>query len=107
MSRETLTSHPAKGIARTAMLVFDTEARTDRTQRLTFGSHRFVDGQLVKEKLFYGHGLPLKDRPILERHLATRSAVVPEEDNNVSLLTRQQFVEKLFKNAWPRGEEAQ
>jgi len=85
-----------------AMLVFDTETRTDRTQRLTFGSYRFiVAGQLVKENLFHGDGLPAKDRQILERHVATPSAVIPDEDDHdVSLLTRHQFVEKLFKNAY-------
>ena len=53
-----------------AMLVFDTETRTDRTQRLTFGSYRFiVDGKLVKENLFYGDDLPVNDRRILERYV--------------------------------------
>src|SRR5260370_32219321 len=85
-----------------AMLVFDAESRVDRTQRLTLGSYRFVvDGQLVKESLFYGDDLPFKDRRILERHVATPSAVVPAEENHdVALLTRDQFVDKLFKNAY-------
>jgi len=85
-----------------AMFVFDTETRTDRTQRLTFGSDRFiVDGQLAKENLFYGDDLPAKDRRILERHVATPSAVIPNEDeHDVSLLTRDQFVDKLFKDAY-------
>jgi hypothetical protein len=85
-----------------AILVFDTETRTDRTQRLTFGSYRFiVAGQLVKENLFHGDGLPAKDLRILERHVATPTAVVLDEDNHdVSLLTRHQFVDKLFKNAY-------
>jgi hypothetical protein len=85
-----------------AMLVYDAETRTDRTQRLTFGSYRFiVAGQLVKENLFYGDDLPAKDRRILERHVAAPSAVIPDEENHsVSLLTRHQFVEKLFKNAY-------
>jgi hypothetical protein len=85
-----------------AMLIFDTETRTDRTQRLTFGSYRFVaGGQLVKENLFYGDALPIKDRRILERHVAEPSAITPDEDaHDVSLLTRDQFVDKLFKNAY-------
>ena len=85
-----------------AMLVFDAESRVDRTQRLTLGSYRFVvDGQLVKESLFYGDDLPVKDRRILERHVATPSTVVPAEENHdVALLTRDQFVDKLFKNAY-------
>src|SRR5713226_5001249 len=82
-----------------AMLVFDTETRTDRTQRLTFGSYRFVVAeQVVTENLFYGDDLPAKDRRILERHVATPTAVILDEDiHDVSLLTRHQFVEKLFK----------
>lgn len=85
-----------------AMLVFDTETRTDRTQRLTFGSYRFVVAeQVVTEKLFYGDDLPAKDRRILERHVATPTAVILDEDiHDVSLLTRHQFVDKLFKNAY-------
>src|SRR5260370_6020013 len=85
-----------------AMLVFDTETRTDRTQRLTFGSYRFIIGeQLLKENLFYGDDLPAKDRRILERHVAPPSAVISDEENHdISLLTRHQFVERLFKNAY-------
>ena len=85
-----------------AMLVFDAETRTDRTQRLTFGSYRFVvGGQFTKENLFYGDDLPARDRRILERHVATSSAAIPDGDNHeLSLLTRDQFVEKLFKNAY-------
>jgi len=85
-----------------AMLVWDTETRTDQTQRLTFGSYRFVvDGHLATENLFYGDDLPVKDRRILERHVATPSAAIPDEDeHDVSLLTRDQFVDKLFKNAY-------
>jgi len=41
------------------MFVWDTETRTDKTQRLTFGSYRLVEaGLLVKENLFYGPALP-------------------------------------------------
>jgi rRNA maturation protein Nop10 len=85
-----------------AMLVFDTETRTDQTQRLTFGSYRFiVGGQLACENLFYGDDLPVGDRRILERHVAAPSAVIPDEDNHdVTLLTRHQFVDNLFKNAY-------
>ncbi|MGB7081353.1 MAG: hypothetical protein WBD54_06920, partial [Candidatus Acidiferrales bacterium] len=45
-----------------AMLVFDTETRTDATQRLTFGSYRFlVAGQCREEGLFYADDLPARD----------------------------------------------
>jgi len=85
-----------------AMLVFDTETRTDRSQRLTFGSYRFIaGGQLVRENLFYGDDLPARDQRILVRHLAPPSFVISDEYNrDVSLLTRDQFVDKLFKNAY-------
>src|SRR5690242_745163 len=40
------------------MLVFDTETRIDQTQRLTFGSYRFiVGGRCLEEGLFYGDDL--------------------------------------------------
>ena len=71
MRIEISTSRNGNGIAPNAMLVVDTETRTDRTQRLTFGCYRFiVGGQLVKENLFYGDDLPAKDRRILERYVA-------------------------------------
>lgn len=85
-----------------AMFVFDTETRTDRTQRLTFGSYRFlIAGQLAKENLFLGDDLPAKDRRILEHYVAIPRTVVPDESpHRVSLLTRHEFVEKLFHAAY-------
>ncbi len=85
-----------------AMFVFDTETRTDRTQCLTFGSYRFVvNGQMVKENLFYGDNLPAADRQILERYAAERQAANPAEHrHDVSLLKRHEFVEKLFRAAY-------
>src|SRR5436309_12835174 len=54
-----------------AMLVFDTETRTDAAQRLTFGSYRFIlCGDTVEEGLFYGDDLPDKDRKTLEQYVA-------------------------------------
>src|SRR5580692_4138062 len=53
-----------------AMLVFDTETRTDASQRLTFGSYRFlVNDQLREEGLFYADDLPPKDRKTLQRYV--------------------------------------
>jgi hypothetical protein len=85
-----------------AMFVFDTETRTDQTQRLTFGSYRFiVAGELLKENLFYGPTLPAKDRRILERYVAVPRSVVPNEGaHKLSLLTRHEFVNKLFGTAY-------
>jgi hypothetical protein len=85
-----------------AMLVFDTETRTDRTQRLTFGSYRFiVDGQLAKESLFSADDLPAKDLRILERYLAEPRTVVPDETaHDVSLLTLSEFLRNFFHDAY-------
>src|SRR5438094_4362630 len=85
-----------------AMFVFDTETRTDRTQRLTFGSYRFiVAGQCVKENLFCGDDLPAKDRRTLERYVTIPRAVASEEGaHDLSLLTRRQLVDKIFKTAY-------
>jgi hypothetical protein len=58
-----------------AMFVFDTETRTDASQRLTFGSYRFfVDNELREEGLFYADDLPSKDRKTLEKYVAARNA---------------------------------
>src|ERR1700726_4472980 len=58
-----------------AMLVFDTETRTDATQRLTFGSYRYFQaGRCLEEGLFHGDDLPEEDRRILERYAATHRA---------------------------------
>lgn len=78
-----------------AMFVFDTETRTDETQCLTFGSYQFVvGGRTLSESLFYGDNLPAEDRQILQAY------VDHNVDNSLSLLTRSQFAEKLFKNAY-------
>ncbi len=80
-----------------AMLVFDTETRTDQTQCLTFGSYRFIVGrQSLIDNLFYGDNLPNKDRQILEKYTAAEK----EADSRFALLTRGEFADKLFKNAY-------
>jgi hypothetical protein len=85
-----------------AMFVFDTETRTDRTQSLTFGSYRFIDtGELVKENLFSAHDLPAKDLRILERYVAEPQTLVPDETaHDVSLITRSEFLRNFFHNAY-------
>jgi hypothetical protein len=84
------------------MFVWDTETRTDKSQRLTFGSYQLVGaGQVVKENLFYGPTLPAADRRILERYAATPRAIVSGAPaHSLSLLTRHEFVEKLFSAAY-------
>lgn len=86
----------------TAMLVFDTETRTDATQRLTFGSYRFCkDGHCLEEGLFFGDDLPKKDRRILERYVARHQADVQGESRRrLLLLTRSQFLKKFYQAAY-------
>src|SRR5712692_8264995 len=48
-----------------AMVVLDAETRIDPTQRLTFGSYRFiVGGVCLEEALFSGDDLPKEDLEI-------------------------------------------
>jgi hypothetical protein len=82
-----------------AMFVFDTETRTDASQRLTFGSYRFfVGNELREEGLFYADDLPIKDRRTLEKYVvaqdkrALRSGEVP-----LFLLPRRKFLRKFYK----------
>jgi hypothetical protein len=81
------------------MFVFDTETRIDTTQRLTFGSCRFmVAGRCLEEDLFYGDDLPEQDRRVLERYVATHEArTVDEGVRQLRLLTRRQFLEKFYR----------
>src|SRR5262249_39932505 len=82
-----------------AMLVFDTETRTDPTQRLTFGSYRFiVAGECLEEGLFYADDLPTRDRKVLEQYVVAHSAKADKP--NLLLLTRRQFLKKLYKAAY-------
>jgi len=77
-----------------AMFVFDTETRTDASQRLTFGSYRFfVDNQLREEGLFYADDLPSKDRKRLEKYVAAQN----RRGTRLLLLTLREFLTKLYK----------
>ncbi len=76
-----------------AMLVFDTETRIDATQRLTFGSFRFiVGGRCVEEGLFYADDLPDGDRGVLERYVI--------KHRHVLLLSRREFLDKFYNAAY-------
>ncbi|NYF51210.1 DNA polymerase [Tunturiibacter gelidoferens] len=77
------------------MLVFDTETRIDATQRLTFGSYRFlIKGECHEEGLFFANDLPEQERKVLERYAAEH----PAEANNtkLKLLTLHQFLSKFY-----------
>jgi hypothetical protein len=79
------------------MFVFDTETRTDESQRLTFGSYRFfVDNELREEGLFYADDLPSKDRKTLEKYVAAHNRL----GTRFLLLTRREFLKKLYKAAY-------
>lgn len=77
-----------------AMFVFDTETRVDATQRLTFGSYRFISGgECQEEGLFHGPDLPEQDRKFIARYAAGHSAEAANRE--LKLLTLQQFLSKF------------
>jgi hypothetical protein len=82
-----------------SMLVFDTETRVDATQRLTFGSYRFItSGECLEEGLFFGSDLPDQDLKVLKQYVAEHSADAANE--KLRLLTLQQFLSKFFQSVY-------
>jgi hypothetical protein len=78
-----------------AMLVFDTETRVDPTQRLTFGSYRYVvEGICLEEGLFYAPDLPEVDRKTLEDYAWIHPANAANKI--LKLLTLKQFLKKFY-----------
>src|SRR5690348_14872458 len=58
-----------------AMMVWDTETRTDVTQRLTFGSYRFLaNGECLREALFHADDLSRAEGRTLSKYAVTHSA---------------------------------
>ena len=100
---------PGKKTRPPALLVFDTETTTDRTQRLLFGSWRYYrprrNGvwQCVQEGLFHADDLDRTDptaMAVLRNHAAGTWGVTGQH-KRLMLLSRAQFVEQiLFKAAW-------
>lgn len=81
-----------------AMLVFDTETRTDATQRLTFGSYRFLAaGQCREEGLFYADELPATDLAALKDYVATHPADVANGNAKLRLLTLSEFLDRFYR----------
>jgi hypothetical protein len=82
-----------------AMLIFDTETRTDATQSLTFGSYRFiVAGRCLEEGLFYGDDLPQPDLQILQAYVSTHDAHRAHGHvRPLCLLTRRQLLAKFYQ----------
>jgi hypothetical protein len=84
-----------------AMFIFDTETRVDAAQRLTFGSYRFiVSGDCLEEGLFYGGDLPSSDRSVLDNYVRTHLADTVDGVTPLRLLTRSEFVDRLFIAAY-------
>jgi hypothetical protein len=82
-----------------AMLIFDTETRVDASQRLTFGSYRFiVDGVCLEEALFYGDDLPGGDLKVLQNYIKMHQAEAINKQ--LRILTRREFVDKLYRAAY-------
>jgi hypothetical protein len=86
-----------------ARLVIDTETRTDATQRLTFGSYRFiVDGTCWEEGLFYANDLSRKERRVLEKYVDKENKRRKRVGRHLQLLPLKTFL-KRFCNAAYRG----
>lgn len=84
-----------------AILVFDTETRTDDSQRLTFGSYRFlVAGVCQQEGLFYADDLPAMELAILKRYVATHRADVVEGNRRLCLLNLAEFLDRFYRAAY-------
>src|SRR5215472_5792641 len=82
-----------------AMLVWDTETRIDATQRLTFGSYRFiVGGRCLEEALFCADDLTNEERRVLEEcATANRAEAV---DKRLHLRTRREFIDLIYRGAY-------
>lgn len=80
-------------------LVFDTETRTDATQRLTFGGYRFIQkGRCLEEGLFHADDLSDAERLTLEEYVSTHKPdTTPEGVQKLLLLTLRAFVDKLYR----------
>ena len=85
-----------------AMFVFDTETRIDHTQRLTFGTYRFiVAGRCLEEGLIFADDLSSQEKHVLQRYVETHHA---ESDTGsrreLRLLSRDEFVDRLYRAAY-------
>lgn len=84
------------------MVVFDTETRTDATQRLTFGCYRgIISGRCFEEGLFYSDDLSKSELTILKRYVRvhkpdTYSGGIRE----LRLIPVRQFVKELFADIY-------
>jgi hypothetical protein len=84
------------------MLVWDTETRTDVTQRLTFGSYRFVeDGVCLVENLFRADDLSEAEQRALTQYVRTERADVDDGgDAALGLLSVPEFLKRFYHLAY-------
>jgi hypothetical protein len=83
-------------------IVFDTETRTDATQRLTFGGYRAViNGECVEEGLFYADDLSRREVATLRRYVARNKPYnVLGDRREMRLLSVREFLQELFLDAY-------
>lgn len=92
---------PAAGKRPNAMFVFDTETRVDATQRLTFGSYRFVvAGHCMEEGIFYAEDLSPDERGLIEEYVSSHYAHAGKGNTRLKLFTCAEFLERLYKAAY-------
>ena len=83
------------------MFILDTETQTNQTQRLTFGSYRFVvQGRCLQEGLFYADDLPEKHKRIIIQYATEYSKKVTGDGWQLFCLTRTELVKELFRLAY-------
>lgn len=82
------------------MLVIDTETTTDATQRLLFGSYRFIDqGRCAEEGLFYPDDLAPDQLSILRDYVRTHTAMTVRR-KSLKLISLREFLRTFFKAAY-------
>ena len=90
-----------------AMLIVDTETKTDAPQAIKFGSYRFVEsGNCLEEGLFYPPDISEEEKQILKTYVSSHGAHPgahprahpPKEGrHDLLLLTLREFLEKLYR----------
>ena len=83
------------------ILVFDTETRTDATQRLMFGCYRYIENRVCKEEgLFVSTDLSEHEMSIMKEYASTHIANSYGQARQLLLLSRQEFMDKLYRAAF-------
>jgi len=96
-----------------SVLIFDTETKTDPTQKLNFGCFRRYELKLgryacVEEGIFHADRLRSKHRRVLQRYVDNPSNVPETETNppqlSLKLMSRDFFLRQYFWGAVRRGD---